>query len=165
MADADLAKVQSKFPNVTKEQLVELRDAFSLFDKDGNGKIEAEELQRVMNHVSGTVQYQLEDVKKMIRIVDKNSDGQIDFFEFVDLMTKSFKSEKEELRDAFNVFDLDKDGVITTEEITSILNGLGQTISRDEINLIMKYVDIDNDGTISFDEFCKMMSYGPPKQD
>eukprot|EP00299_Pterocystis_sp_00344_P018021 c900_g1_i1.p1 GENE.c900_g1_i1~~c900_g1_i1.p1 ORF type:complete len:184 (+),score=48.00 c900_g1_i1:45-554(+) len=164
MADAELLAVQTKFPQISKEQLVEFHDAFSLFDKDGNGKIEAEELQAVLNHISGNVHYKLEDVMKMIQLVDNNSDGEIDFVEFVGLMTRSYKSEREEIRDLFNVFDGDRDGVITAEEITVVLNGLGQTISTDEINLITRYVNIEDKGTISFEGFCKMMSYGPPKQ-
>ncbi len=37
-------KLLERFPNLTKEQLTEYRDAFTLFDADGNGTIETEEL-------------------------------------------------------------------------------------------------------------------------
>eukprot|EP00301_Raphidiophrys_heterophryoidea_P027390 c9636_g1_i1.p1 GENE.c9636_g1_i1~~c9636_g1_i1.p1 ORF type:complete len:183 (+),score=65.82 c9636_g1_i1:61-549(+) len=156
-------KLMEKFPNLTKEQMTEYRDAFTLFDADGNGTIETEELLNVMNHLGGHVHYQLADVEKMIRLVDDNGDGKIDFGEFVELMTKSHKSEKEELRDAFNVFDKDGDGCISKKEISEVLNSLGQTLTDQELDLIMKYVDTDNNGTVDFDEFCQMMSYGPPK--
>ncbi len=39
-----VAKASEMFPNISKEQVAEYKEAFALFDKDGNGKIEAAEL-------------------------------------------------------------------------------------------------------------------------
>eukprot|EP00386_Alphamonas_edax_P006411 GDKI01020760.1.p2 GENE.GDKI01020760.1~~GDKI01020760.1.p2 ORF type:complete len:118 (+),score=47.81 GDKI01020760.1:1-354(+) len=63
--------------------------AFRVFDLDGNGKITAEELSKVlgMDVVKDSLGSKgLEEIRQMIREVDKNGDGEIDFEEFIQMM-------------------------------------------------------------------------------
>jgi len=116
-----------------------------------------------MNRV-GNQHFDIDAVLKMIKTVDKNGDGLIDFTEFVGLMSRSIKSDLEELRDAFNVFDVDHDGRITAGEIFKVLNSLEpNSITAEEIQFIMDDVDIDKDRHVDFQEFCAMMKFGPKK--
>jgi len=57
-----------------------LKAAFSVFDTSGDGFINAVEMQRVMLNVGEPVT--LEDVEQVIRKVDQNGDGAIDYVEF-----------------------------------------------------------------------------------
>lgn len=67
-----------------------LRTAFDIFDKDGSGKIDAEEIVQILG--SGEVQMDnmpnKETIEKYITENDENGDGQIDFSEFCDMMQK-----------------------------------------------------------------------------
>ncbi|XP_028798687.1 probable calcium-binding protein CML45 [Neltuma alba] len=66
----------------------ELRDAFEVFDENGDGFIEAKDLQRVLKCLG--MQRDLEECGKMISAFDLNGDGLIDRSEFVKLMEQSF---------------------------------------------------------------------------
>ncbi|XP_065856460.1 probable calcium-binding protein CML25 [Euphorbia lathyris] len=65
--------------------LENLKDAFSVYDIDGNGSISAEELQKVMGSIGEHCS--IADCKKMINGVDSDGDGMIDFEEFKVMMT------------------------------------------------------------------------------
>jgi calmodulin len=54
---------------------------------------------------------------------------------------------------AFEVFDKDKDGKITTKEIGTILRNLGQNPSEKQLNEMISEIDQDGNGTIDFNEF------------
>lgn len=62
----------------------ELKEAFKVFDKDGDGKISAKELKSVMSSLGE--QLTDEEVQNMIKDADKNGDGEIDYDEFVLMM-------------------------------------------------------------------------------
>lgn len=61
-----------------------LQQAFKLFDKDGNGSIEADEIKAVL----GDSKMSPEQIDKIIMEVDENGDGSIQFEEFQNMMKK-----------------------------------------------------------------------------
>ncbi|KAI4320292.1 hypothetical protein MLD38_033788 [Melastoma candidum] len=63
----------------------ELRDAFDLYDLDGNGVITASELHSVMRKLGHKCT--LSDCRKMIGLVDRDGDGNVNFEEFKTMMT------------------------------------------------------------------------------
>lgn len=54
---------------------VEIREAFRVFDKDGNGHISAPELRHVMGNLGQKLTE--EEISEMIREADIDGDGQI----------------------------------------------------------------------------------------
>ncbi|XP_062000048.1 probable calcium-binding protein CML23 [Rosa rugosa] len=66
----------------------DLMDAFLIFDTDKNGKISAKELRRVLVSL-GCERSSLKECKQMIKGVDKNGDGVVDFEEFRLMMTRN----------------------------------------------------------------------------
>ncbi|GJU21254.1 calmodulin-like protein 3 [Tanacetum coccineum] len=69
------------------------------------------------------------------------------------------RDEEEDMREAFNVFDQNRDGFITIEELRSVLSSLGlmQGRSMEECRLIIKKVDEDDDGMVNCKEFKQIM--------
>ncbi|KAL1484242.1 hypothetical protein MTO96_032688 [Rhipicephalus appendiculatus] len=63
----------------------EIREAFRVFDRDGNGYINATELRHVMTTLGEKLTD--EEVDDMMRVADKDGDGRINYEEFVALMT------------------------------------------------------------------------------
>ena len=63
--------------NLSDEQIAEYKEAFSLFDKDGDGTINIKELKTVMKSLNQN--YSDDEIKNMIDNVDINGDGFIDF--------------------------------------------------------------------------------------
>ena len=143
--------------NLTEETINQFRFFFNLFDKDSSGTITTKELGTVMRNLGQNPSE--EELKQLIREVDLNGDGTIDFKEFLCLMVKKMDDSDidQELQDAFKFFDGDKDGYITSLELRNAMNNLGDEYTPEEAEEMIKEGDLDNDGKISFDEFMKIV--------
>lgn len=65
---------------------VDLKDAFNVFDENGDGFISAKELQAVLEKLGLPEGNEIDRVEMMISSVDQDHDGQVDFVEFKDMM-------------------------------------------------------------------------------
>ncbi len=91
---------------LTDEQKAELKEAFSLFDRDGDGTIALDEMQIVMRSIGKNPSIQ--EIKDMMKEVDPdNEKDEINFLGFLELMAKKMKEGEmdEELVEAFKTFD------------------------------------------------------------
>ena len=73
--------------------------------------------------------------------------------------------QEQKLKEAFKLFDRDGSGEITASEIKDIL-GSGKKLANESIfDDIIKEVDVNGDGVISFEEFKQMMQklFNDPK--
>ncbi|KAJ6252734.1 calmodulin-1 [Anaeramoeba flamelloides] len=70
-----------------KEDIEDLRKAFKILDKDGNGVIDAAELRHAMTTIGEKMT--LEEINEIISEFDTNNDGKIDFNEFVTAILKN----------------------------------------------------------------------------
>uniref|UniRef100_A0A8C5T1M5 Calglandulin n=1 Tax=Laticauda laticaudata TaxID=8630 RepID=A0A8C5T1M5_LATLA len=63
----------------------EIRKAFQVFDKDGNGYISAAELRHIMTNLGEKLSS--EEVEEMLKVADLDGDGQMNYEEFLRMMT------------------------------------------------------------------------------
>ena len=63
-------------------------------------------------------------------------------------------------RDAFKVYDLNEDGLITKAELVQAMKLLGEDISEDYAEIVISKVDDDKDGKVNFEEFKNWMRDG-----
>ena len=75
--------------------------------------------------------------------------------EFMELL-----SEQEicELHEAFNIFDIESAGSIGTENLVLLLNSLKQNPTKEELDKMIKEIDVNNEGQIYFNQFLKIMA-------
>ncbi|KAH0724184.1 hypothetical protein KY284_000049 [Solanum tuberosum] len=121
-----------------------------VFDINGDGKISFSELGFIMASL-GTAITEEESIE-MINEVDGDGDGFIDLREVM-----------ENLKDAFSVFDVDKNGSISAEELQKVMKSIGEECSLDKCRKMIGGVDCDGDGMIDFEEF-KVMMIGKRKK-
>ena len=67
--------------------------------------------------------------------------------------TKPTEEELDELREAFDYNDRDTDGKIQLDEFSSMLDELEAEMSKSDIEIGFKDIDINDDGLIDFEEF------------
>ena len=76
--------------NLTEDQIAECREAFSFFDKDGDGSITCEELRTVMTSLGKNPT--TSELQEMIQEVDLDGNGTIEFSEFLIMMSRKLGS-------------------------------------------------------------------------
>jgi Ca2+-binding EF-hand superfamily protein len=65
-----------------------------------------------------------------------------------------------ELRADFDAFDTNGDGLVSIEELLTLMDRIGETLSREEAENALRRGDTDGDGQLSFDEFVAFMLGG-----
>ncbi|VDL94472.1 unnamed protein product [Schistocephalus solidus] len=136
---------------LTEEQIAEFKEAFSLFDKDGDGTITTKELGTVMRSLGqNPTEAELQD---MINEVDADGNGTIDFPEFLTMMARKMKDtdSEEEIREAFRVFDKDGNGFISAAELRHVMTNLGEKLTDEEVDEMIREADIDGDGQVNYE--------------
>ena len=105
-----------------------------------------------------------DDMENIHEIIENDTitlghEPDITFPYFLSLMAEKMQDEDSEKKvvQAFNVFDKDGSCSITSDEFRKIIYNLGEKLTSNEIEEIIKMSDIDGDGSIDFNEFVKMM--------
>ncbi|XP_010548274.1 PREDICTED: calcium-dependent protein kinase 16-like isoform X2 [Tarenaya hassleriana] len=138
-------------------ELADLKDQFDAIDVDKNGSISLEEMRQAL---AKDLPWKLKDsrVTEILHAIDSNTDGMVDFPEFVAAalhvhQLEEHDSEKwqQRSRAAFDKFDIDRDGFITPEELR-LHTGL-----KGSIEPLLEEADIDKDGKISIHEFRRLL--------
>ncbi|KAK2173409.1 hypothetical protein NP493_877g01010 [Ridgeia piscesae] len=76
------------------------------------------------------------DLEDMIKEVDVDDNGTIDFGEFLTLMSRKVNNidTEEDIKEAFKVFDRDGNGFISAPELRYIMTNLGEKLSDEEVS-------------------------------
>ncbi|XP_056167470.1 calmodulin-like protein 11 isoform X1 [Syzygium oleosum] len=145
---------------LTKEQILEFKEALCLFAKDGDGCITLEELAAIIRSLDHSPsEKELQDMIDEAAAAD--GDGAIEFAKFLGSMANNIKEDtdvEEELKEAFKVFDRDQNGYISPSELRHVMINLGEKLTEEEVQQMISEADLDGDGQVDFEEFVKLMS-------
>eukprot|EP00049_Salpingoeca_infusionum_P018015 m.355374 g.355374 ORF g.355374 m.355374 type:complete len:141 (+) comp17239_c0_seq1:160-582(+) len=100
------------------------------------------------------------EVQAFINFADSDGSGTIPldlFREVVQQQEQAPEVTQDTLRQAFEVFDKDGKGSIPTEELKFMVTKLGEALSGEECDAMIRAVDADGSGTIDLQEFASMM--------
>jgi len=147
-----------KKPTLNEAQVAVLKEAFEMFDEDGNGTISSLELGKLMKGVLGS-DIPKDEIEAIIRSVDADDSGTIDLDEFLTLMSdpKFNDPTVDEHREVFKMFDKDGNGQISVAELKEAFRNLGQKLDDNELDAILQMADLDGDRHIDYEEFLLMM--------
>ncbi|CDO51781.1 similar to Saccharomyces cerevisiae YBR109C CMD1 Calmodulin [Geotrichum candidum] len=142
---------------LTEAQSIAIKEAFSFFDKDADGQITTTELGVVMRSLGQNPSES--ELADMINEVDTDNNGTIDFPEFLTMMARKMKDtdSEEEIREAFRVFDRDGNGFISAAELRHVMTSIGEKLTEEEINAMIKEADANGDGQIDYNEFVTLI--------
>ncbi|KFD73297.1 hypothetical protein M514_04581 [Trichuris suis] len=143
---------------ISDELLAQYRAAFQMFDSNNDGSISNQEFLSVMQSLG--LSASKEEVSRMIIQADVDGDGTIDFSEFVRFLSRWSVpvDEEKELALIFQVFDQNKDGLISPNELRSVMLNLGEELSAEDVSTMISAADSNGDGLINFEEFKHLMT-------
>ncbi|KAK8692201.1 hypothetical protein V6N13_075676 [Hibiscus sabdariffa] len=145
--------LQNMSPALNKKDLQRI---FEKLDKSGDGFVSLEELKRLLLRIG--VEFSLQELESLVGKPRLDLD---EFLSFYDSISNIIEEEEEEgdLAKAFKVFDLNGDGLISCEELESVLGRLGlwDQKSGQDCRRMIRFYDTNFDGFLDFDEFKSMM--------
>ncbi|GAB4845562.1 Calcium-dependent protein kinase 10 [Ancistrocladus abbreviatus] len=145
--------------HLSVEEVEIIRDMFMLMDTDCDGKVAYEELRAGLRKVGS--QLAEPEIMLLMEVADVDGNGYLDYGEFVAVTIHLQKMENDEhFHRAFIFFDKDGSGYIELDELRDALVDESGETDADVLNEIMREVDTDKDGRISYDEFVAMMKTG-----
>jgi Ca2+-binding EF-hand superfamily protein len=127
---------------IPEEKLTALIQTFTELDANRDGKIELDEY---LNFALAKEKLRL---TKRFEAVDANKDGSVEFEEFVAATEPHLGLLKK-----FRELDLDQNGLLSLEEVINIADQLVLPLKTEQIRTIMKEVDRDGDGQITYYEY------------
>jgi calmodulin len=163
---------------MSNAEIAETREAFSVFDKDGSGNINTDELGAALRSLGQDPTE--EELQEMVAEIDTNGSGTVNFEEFCvmmagntdedvnttipltdeqvsEAMTQLTDAQIAEFKEGFSLFDKDGSGNINTDELGAVLRELGQDPTEAELMEMINEVDGDGTGCIDLQEFLEMM--------
>lgn len=142
---------------LSEDQTAEIHDAFALFDKRGDNKIDATQIGDIMRALG--LNPTEAELKKIVKEVDPNdSHKRVSFEEFLPLFIsqrqKKAQGSMEDFIEGLKVFDKEGNGFINSAELRHVLTSLGEKLTDDEVEMLLGGIE-DNQGQVNYEEFVK----------
>ncbi|EDW34520.1 GL21534 [Drosophila persimilis] len=143
---------------LTDEQSKDCTTVFDMFDPENTGVLPLKQIKYLMRALAVfPTDLELSDIYAEI---DTDGSGDMLRDDFLYIMSKMYKdmTPEDEIIAAFKVFDKEGTGVIAETEFRHIMTNLGDKMTEDEIEEIIRDADSDTEGNIDYVRFVTMMS-------
>lgn len=148
--------------SLSEKEQDECHQAFNYYSRTTKDKLTYDELILALQAVgvllpAGEKKDTLDDYNA--RTSSSKEKGLYTYDDFLKLYNKKTheSNTESELKDAFRIFDADGSGSISHEEIKHIFTTLGERMTDEEVEEMIKLADTNNDGNIDYNEFVKML--------
>ena len=131
------------------KEILKLKKAFDIIDKDNSGEIEYEEIPKIFEELG--IQASEQELKNIFKSLDFHCDGKVNYSEFLAGTLSSLKIFKDDkLLSAFKYFDVNDEGQITCDSIIWALKA--SNVAVDEMELV-DYFNQRKLKKINFEQF------------
>ncbi|EJT99724.1 EF-hand protein [Dacryopinax primogenitus] len=141
--------------SASAQQEAEYREAFALFDKRGTGSIPREQLGELLRALGQN------PTQAEVARLQEGAPREVDYKTFLQILTRpdGWKpaGTADEFIRGFQVFDKEGNGFIGAGELRYVLTQLGEKMSDEEVDELMKGVPVGPDGNINYESFTKMI--------
>ena len=132
---------------LTEDEVLEIKEAFDLFDTDKSGEIDVNELKQALMNLG--IDTKNQTLQNMLADIDKN------------MMTAKM-SDKDTREDLEKVFELfigdDNTDKIDIRHLKRVCKELNENMSDEELNEMIVRADSDRDGKVTFEDFYAIMT-------
>lgn len=143
--------------HLTSEQIAEIKESFSLFDKGGNGTISLEEMGIIVRSLGQTpTQSELEAMKNE---ADPDETGRVDYPDFLSLFAKYQKEpiSEQEILNTFEELDDQNKGIVTMKRLKHLLSTFGEVLTEEELQKLVYYANPDHEDNVNYRDLVKLM--------
>ena len=142
---------------LTMEEINEYKAAFSLFDKESQGRISTDDVVFLMRSLGQN--FSNAEFDSIFSHLD-NTSGFVEFHEFLELMAKYRKTNEnqDKLIKAFKYFDRTNSGTIDFKELIHVLSVVAENLSESEIEALKKISQVDENNRLNYFELLKLMT-------
>ena len=137
-----------------------MQKEFLRLDKNKTGTLKIEDLKKIAESDVGKMysKFKEEDWVNILKGCDLNDDGAIDFQDFISAcVDRRVLVKEDEVRKAFKIIDINKDGVLCIEDFKNLFNSYdsygGKKNTEDLWNTILGEADKKGDGKIDYEDF------------
>ncbi len=136
---------------LTEEQVAALREAFSAHDRDGDGRITLHELRQALER-QGEEPTDAELRGLLVR-TDADGNQSIELAEFLAFMSRRMRAAgpQDEIREAFDAYDRNRDGLVSIDELLQVMGMLGEKMTREEAEASLRRGDSYGDGQLTYE--------------
>jgi len=146
---------------LSEYQIAEFQQLFSTYDPQGKGVILSQDLPAVVKSLGQF--WTSTDLQDLIDEVNIEHNGRLDFSNFLNMMTRKVKpgdeGSEEKFREAWKELDEAEKSQekIKVEELKKMVRGLGENVTEEELDEMIKEVGVDEDGFVSYSEFISVL--------
>ncbi|XP_060585615.1 calmodulin-like [Ruditapes philippinarum] len=142
-----------------EEDISYMFEVFRQYDTDRNGQIKITDLSHAMLSLGHNPT--LAELDKLVNAIERQEDRDyLDFPEFLTVLAFHLQETEpeEQLREAFKVFDKDGNGKLNANELKQSMTNLGERLSKEDIEYMIKMADVTGDGNVNYEEFIRVMT-------
>ncbi|CAF1552596.1 unnamed protein product [Didymodactylos carnosus] len=142
-----------------EDRRLEFEEAFVLFDRDGDGLVDGNDLRRIMRSLGQNVGDP--ELREMLSSAGVDKNGKISSLDFINIMERKSKDieNEEEIREGFRFLDRKGVGTVSVDDLMHLMSVFNNNQQPDQqIYEMMREAGIENNGQINYEEFIKTMT-------